>query len=545
MSSVTNVLILLLLILSLARVMVFGQNAKQKRISNDELIELTQKAAFDYFWNEANPSNGLIRDRSQSGSPCSIAATGFGLTAICIGVDHSWVSRETAKNRVLTTLRTFWEKPQGSSKTGMIGYKGFFYHFLDMQNCSRTWDCELSSIDTGLLLAGILFAKQYFSLNDSTENQIRALADSIYYRVDWEWMMDWNGMSSTALAISMGWKPESGFLSSYWVGYNEGMILYVLALGAKNKRMDGSSWNAWTKGYSWQTHYGYSFINFPPLFGHQFSHCWIDFRNIQDEYVKNKGITYFENSKRATLAQREYCIANPKGFSGYGAKLWGLSPCDGPDKPSSGFFGYIARGAPPAMNDDGTIAPSASISSMPFTPTESMAVMRYMYDTYKNNIWTKYGFGDAFNIKANWWDGDVLGIDQGNMIIMLENYMNQNVWNLFMKNTNIQTGLQKAGFEKITSVINKNNIPDSYALENYPNPFNPETNIIFSIPKRSFITINVFNSIGQKVSTLVDGVIEPGRKTILFNGSGLPTGIYIVKMNSDFNLLSKKIIMVK
>jgi hypothetical protein len=347
-------------------------------------MDLLQRTAFDFFWKEANPSNGLIKDRSATGAPCSIASVGFGLTAMSIAIDRGWITRPAGRDRVLTTLKTFWQKPQGRDAQGNIGYRGFFYHFLDMNTATRTWNSELSSIDTALLLAGILDMKQYFTTADPSEAQIRALADSIYYRVEWNWMRNFQP------GLAMEWTPERGF-RGWWSGYNEAMIMNILALGSPTYPAPASIWSAWTSGYSWQTHYGYSYVNFPPLFGHQYSHCWIDFRNIQEAYMRHRGIDYFENSRRATLAARAYCIANPGRWSGYGENMWGITACDGPN-------GYRARGAPPAQDDDGTIAPTAAGGSMPFTPKESLAALRYMYDTYRNQIWTPY---EVFDVSGN------------------------------------------------------------------------------------------------------------------------------------------------
>ncbi|MHB8522299.1 MAG: glucoamylase family protein [Limisphaerales bacterium] len=416
--------------------------ATPKAFANDnEFLDYVQHAGFDYFWYEANPTNGLIRDRSEPSSFCSIAAVGFGLTAIGVGVDHAWISRAAGRDRTLTTLLTFWNQPQGSNTSNVIGHRGWFYHFLDMNKAVRFGTTELSSIDTALLLAGVLYAKQYFNGAEANEAMIRLLADSILNRVDWAWMA--NGSQT----LDMGWKPESGFIASRWVGYNEGMILYLIGMGAATNPVPASSWGAWAKGYSWRTNYGYSFVNFPPLFGHQYSHCWIDFRHVADAYMKNKGITYFENSRRATLAQRAYAIANPMHYPAYGSNLWGLTACDGPG--TGVFFGYAARGTPPPMNDDGTIAPTAAGGSLPFASEYCLPELRHLYDRYRTNIWGVYGFRDAFNLAAGWWDPDVLGIDQGPIVIMVENYRNQGVWRVFMQNPEIQRGLQAAGFTNL------------------------------------------------------------------------------------------------
>ncbi len=407
-------------------------------------LEYLQQTAFDFFWYETNPTNGLVRDRSQPDSVCSIAAVGFGLTAICIGIDHGWITREQGQQRVLSTLQTFWNGPQGTNSSGMIGYKGWFYHMLDTASGARAWKSELSSIDTALFLAGVLYAKAYFSLDQPVENQIRAMADGIFGRVDWRWMC--NGGNT----LTMGWHPETGFISSRWIGYNEAMILYIMGLGAATNPLPASQWAGWTSGYAWRTNYGQAYVEFPPLFGHQYSHCWIDFRHIADSYMSARRINYFENSRRATLAQRAYCIANPGGFAGYGSNVWGLTACDGPGFGS--YAGYNARGAPPPQNDDGTLAPTAPGGSLPFAPEVCLPALRHLYDVFRTNIWCVYGFRDAFNLTANWWDTDVIGIDQGPILLMAENYRSQRVWKVFMRNAEIQRGLQAAGFTNLTFV---------------------------------------------------------------------------------------------
>lgn len=412
--------------------------------SDAEFLEYLQRACFGFFWYEANPTNGLIRDRSTVSSPCSIAAVGFGLTAIAVGIDHGWITRAQGRERVRQTLQTFWEKPQGTNAGGVIGHRGWFYHFLDMTTATRTWTCELSSIDTALLLAGVLYARQYFTNAEPDEAAIRALADALVNRVDWDWMR--NGQD----ALSMGWKPESGFLGSRWVGYNEAMILYLLGLGAATNPLPPTSWTAWTSSYQWRTNYGQRYVPFPPLFGHQYSHCWVDFRHVADTYMRGKESTYFANSRRATLAQRAYCIANPGGFAGYGSNVWGLTACDGPG--TGGYAGYTARGAPPPQNDDGTIAPTAVGGSVPFAPEVCVPTLRHFYERSRTNLWTGYGFRDAFNLTAGWWDPDVLGIDQGPIVLMIENHRTQRVWKRFTPAPEIQRGLARAGFTNVAFV---------------------------------------------------------------------------------------------
>jgi hypothetical protein len=403
-------------------------------VSDDQFLDYVQQTSFDYFWYAGNPSNGLVPDRSSSGSACSIAAVGFGLTSIGIGIDHSWITRTQGAARTLTTLNTFLLGPQGSGSSGIIGYNGWFYHFLDMNTGLRAGSSELSSIDTALLLGGVLYSKQYFDGTNATETSIRSAADTIFNRIDWNWM------ARGTNAVAMGWQPSTGFNGfGDWIGYNEGMIIYLLGLGAATNPLPSSAWSRWTSGYTWAINYGQAFIPFPPLFGHQYSHCWIDFRHIADGYMNSHSSTYFENSRRATLAQRSYCMANPAGRTGYSANIWGLSACDSPG-------GYAVHGTPPPQNDDGTIAPTAAGGSMAFTPEYSLPNLRNLYNQGRLSMWTSYGFRDGFNLGQQFYATDVLGIDQGPIVIMIENYRTQKIWKQFMKNPEIQRGLERAGF---------------------------------------------------------------------------------------------------
>jgi hypothetical protein len=418
---------------------------------DNEFLDYVQQTSFDYFWYLANPSNGLIPDRTAVNSACSIAAVGFGLTAIGIGIDHGWISRTQGAARVLTTLNTFLNGPQGSNTSGTIGYKGWFYHFVEMNTAVRSPNSELSSIDTALLLAGMLDCKQYFNGTNTDETTIRTITDAIFNRVDWTWM------SQGTDAVAMGWFPNSGFIPNNWVGYNEGMILYCFGLGTATNPLPASAWSRWTSGYIWSTNYGLTFVQFPPLFGHEYSHCWIDFRHIADDYMNSHNSTYLVNSRRAALANRAYCIANPLNRLGYSSTNWGLTACDGPT-------GYAARGAPPALNDDGTIAPTAAGGAMAFAPEVCLPTLRRFY-LFRRNIWTAYGFRDGFNLGQQWWGPDELGIDQGPIVVMIENYRTQRVWRRFMQDEIVQRGLQRAGFVSLPFVaVNAQALPVQNAI---------------------------------------------------------------------------------
>jgi hypothetical protein len=421
-------------------------SATPQLLDDEAFLDLVQRTAFDYFWYESNPANGLIKDRSGAPSLSSVAAVGFGLSAVTVGIDRGWISREAGSARVVTTLEFLWGSPQGP-EADATGYRGFYYHFLDLQSGRRFGDAELSTIDTALLLAGVLHARQYFDQDGATEARIRTLADELYARVEWPWMQ------VRSAKICHGWDPEGGFLPYDWGGYNESMILYLLALGSPTSPISPEAWTTWTSSYSWETHYGQAFVVFPPLFGHQYSHVWVDFRGIQDAYMRDKGLDYFENSRRATLANRAYAIANPLGWADYGSNVWGLTASDIPAT-------YRARGAPPAENDDGTITPTAAGGSFAFTPRESLAALRHMYDAYRTRIWGPYGFKDAFNPSAQWFATDYLGIDQGPIVLMIENSRTGRIWDVFMRHPAVQRGLARAGFVPMAEAKNVQPPPD-------------------------------------------------------------------------------------
>jgi hypothetical protein len=455
--------------------------------STDQFLDYIQEANFDYFWYWANPLNGLVPDRSQTNSTCSIAAVGFGLTAIGIAIDHGWITRAQGVARVLTTLNTFLQGPQGPQTTGVIGYNGWFYHFLDMNTALRA-NSELSSIDTTLLLGGILYAKQYFNQTSPDETSIRTMATSIFNRVNWNWMAQGTD------AVSMAWYPNTGFISNNWIGYNEGMIIYCLGMGSSTSPLPSTAWNRWTSGYVWGTNYGEACVQFPPLFTYQYSHCWIDFRHTADAYMNSHNSTYFENSRRASLAQVAYSIANPNHEVGYSSNVWGLTASDGPN-------GYASHGLPPLGFDDGTIAPTAAGGSIAFTPEYSEPALNYFYTHFRPHLWTAFGFRDAFNLGQQWYDGYVngvdtgpveLGIDQGPIVIMIENYRTQRPWKLFMLNPEVQTGLQRAGFVPLPFVnlqFQANEAQNAFALtwpaqagRTYQVEYSPDLQSWFSSP---------------------------------------------------------------
>ncbi len=420
--------------------------------AEESMLDSIQYKTFLFFLNENHPEKGIVKDRSTATSPSSIAATGFGIPSIAIGAERKWITRDHAAAITLRILTFFINSVQSTDKN-VTGYKGFYYHFLKMDSGTREWNCELSSIDTGILMMGIIFARNYYDKNDEVENQIRLLADALLRRIDWNFMQ-MPGKGKFANTISMGWTPEKGLHDFGWAGYDEGLFLYVLAAGSGMNNVE-QSYRSWLTSYKWNTPYkGLSHVAFPPLFGHQFSQAFIDYRGIADDYMREKGIDYFENSRRATYVQRQYAKDNPKGWIGYDSLCWGVTASDGPPETynfnDKKFLGYAGRGTSgPDYNyfDDGTIAPYASLSSLPFAPEIVFPAIQSMNKKYGKKIWGKYGYFDAFNLTAKWFDSDYLGIDQGPMLMMIENFRTGLVWNYVMKDPIIQNGLNKLGYE--------------------------------------------------------------------------------------------------
>ena len=430
--------------------------------------EEIEKRTFRFFWETVNRKNGLVPDKWPTPSFASIAAVGFALPAYAIGAARGWCSRAEARDLTLTTLRFFWNAPQGSGVTGFTGYKGFFYHFLDMQTGLRYRNTELSSVDTTILLMGVLFAGQFYDRNDPVEQEIRKLAHALYARADWN-----HFRSDGRPGISMGWHPENGLIARSWDGMNEGMFVYVLALGAPVHAVPANSWNVWTASYPpfWRGAGPTRRIAFAPLFGSQFSQIFIDFRGIRDEVMRGAGFDYFENSRRETYANRAYCAANPMQWAGYSNLVWGLSACEGPGNaqlPYRGtrrtFFGYAARGPinEPDGRDDGTIAPAAALGSLPFAPEIVIPTARALMAEQGGRVFGRYGFLDSFNPsftftgvpieggvvdpKLGWTAGDYLGLDQGPILLQAANYRDDFVWRRMRQVPAIRLGLHRAGF---------------------------------------------------------------------------------------------------
>lgn len=425
--------------------------AEQPSLSEKELEKL-QRSTFGYFLKEANLENGMVPDSTRHNSAASITAIGFALTAYTIGVEREYLTRAEAVERTLTTLRFFWNSAQ-SEEPDATGYKGFYYHFLDMQTGRRVYESELSTIDTTFLLAGALTAGMYFDQDTPEEKEIRTLAQALYARTDWRWAQ--NG----GLKVSHGWRPETGFIKYHWEGYSEALLLYVLGLGSPTHPLPVESYAAWASSYKWKKLYGYEFLYAGPLFIHQLSHVWIDFRGIQDDYMRERGIDYFENSRRAAYVQQAYAMRNPKKFAGYGEYAWGITASDGPGPATrkiSGverhFYDYRARCIPYGP-DDGTLAPWAVVASLPFAPDLVLPSIKH-FDKAFPEMTSKYGFKCSYNPtfsngaknSSGWVSQGYYGLDQGPIVMMIENYQTGFLWRLMRECAPLVLGLRRAGF---------------------------------------------------------------------------------------------------
>ncbi|MBI2925653.1 MAG: hypothetical protein HYY24_08110 [Verrucomicrobia bacterium] len=388
--------------------------------ADDRFLDELQRASFRFFWEAADAHTGLVKDRSQADGPdprevASIAATGFGLTALCIADRRGYTKRKELEARVLATLRFLWD--------GLPHEHGFFYHFVNVRTGARVWQCELSSIDTALLLCGVLTCRQHFR-----QPEIRRLARQIYERVDWRWML------AGRPVLAHGWKPESGFLKSSWDHYCEHLLLYLLAIGSPTHPIPAETWDAWTRPV--HEYDGLRFISSKdPLFIHQFSHAWFDFRGQRDRHAD-----YFENSVRATQAHRRFCLRLRERFPHFSEDLWGISASDSAK-------GYVVWGGPPEHGPlDGTVVPCAAAGSLPFLPRECLRTLRHVRERYGARVWKRYGFVDAFNPQTNWFAPDVIGIDAGISLLMAENLRTGFVWRTFMKNEEARRAMAKVGF---------------------------------------------------------------------------------------------------
>jgi hypothetical protein len=425
----------------------------EKTMLDDQELNRLQLTTLQYYLHEVNPANGLVRDKTDKTAPASIAAVGLALATLPVLVERGILSREFAPEIALKRLRFFRDAPHGPEPDA-TGYKGFYYHFLDMKSGRRVWNCELSTIDSAFLFAGMLTCAAYFDQETEEEDELRRLVDELFGKADWQWAL--NG----GPAISHGWRPESGFIPHYWKGYDEALLLYILGLGSKTFPLPAESYAAYCSTYQWRKIYGREILHSGPLFTHQLSQLWIDLRGIRDKFMRDHNTDYFQNSRQATYLHREYAIQNPHGFVGYGEHCWGFTACDGPGwmtRKINGvdrqFYDYIARGAPDGP-DDGTVAPWVVLASLPFAPEIVIPTINHMAQL-NIGVDSRYGYKPSFNqtyevadSPTGWWVTPYhFGVDQGPIILMIENYRTGLIWDIMRRSPYIVSGLKKAGFK--------------------------------------------------------------------------------------------------
>jgi hypothetical protein len=423
------------------------------RLPTDEELGRLQWTTVLYYLHETNPDNGLVRDKTDPGAPCSIAAVGLALATIPVIVERGVVIRPFAAKIARRRLRGLLDLPQGPGPD-TAGHKGFFYHFLDIETGRRVWNCELSTLDSAFLFAGALTCATYFDADTEDEAEIRRLADALYCRADWDWARDGGP------TLTHGWKPETGFLPHRYQGYDEGLLLYILGLGSPTHPLPAESYAAYCGSYQWKEIYGRELLYSGPLFTHQLSHLWVDFRGIRDAFMRQRGSDYFENSRQATFVQQEYAVRNPLEFEGYGEHCWGFTACDGPgwikrvvNGVERQFYDYIARGAPFGP-DDGTVAPWVVVASLPFAPEIVIPTVR-QFARLNLGMTDPYGFKPSFNqtfavedSPTGWWVTPFhFGIDQGPVVLMVENYRSGLIWDIMRRCPYVVEGLRRAGFQ--------------------------------------------------------------------------------------------------
>jgi len=504
--------------------------------TDEVLLDTVQQATFKYFWDYAHPVSGLARERLGSGETVTTGGSGFGVMAILVGIERGYITREAAVTRMLKILNFLTntaDRFHGALPHWMNGTTGHVIPFSQYDNGGDL-------VETAYMIQGLLTARQYFNQNNIDEEQIRNLITSIWENVEWDWYRKDNGNF-----LYWHWSPNYGWMMNFPLrGPNETMITYLLAIASPTHPIPASLYHV---GWASSSNYinGNSYYGIPlyvgwayggPLFFAHYSFLGFDPRGKKDAYTN-----YFLNNKNHTLINRAYCIDNPHNYPGYDQDTWGLTASDDP-------FGYLAHEPDFIGNrDNGTISPTAALSSMPYTPTESINALKSFFYEYSGSLWGVYGFKDAFNLQVGWFADSYLAIDQGPIIVMIENYRSQLLWNNFMANPEIQPMLDAIGFvPDLTDVQDETEIPESYELKNnYPNPFNPSTTIEFRIADNSYVSLKIFDVLGNEVETLISEDRRPGDYKIKFDAKGLSSGIYLYVLNAGGKIFSKKMCLLK
>ncbi len=510
-------------------------------MTDEQFLDMVQEYTFRYFWDYGHPISGLIRERLGSDDICTSGGTGFGVMALLVGIERQFITREEGAKRIKKItdfLLNTADKFHGAFPHWLNGETGKVIPFSKYDNGGDL-------VETSFLIQGLLCAKQYFNKNESIENSLRTNITTIWQNVEW----DWYRKSENSNFLYWHWSPNYNWKMNFKLqGPNETMITYLLAIASPTHSIPASlyykGWASSSNYKNGKTFYGYRLdVGWDyggPLFFAHYSFLGFDPRNKRDNYTD-----YFTNNRNHTLINRAYCIDNPKGFAGYNKDTWGLTASDDP-------WGYLAH-EPAAGRDNGTITPTAALSSFPYTPNESMSALKNFYRNYGEKIWKYYGFTDAFNVQENWYAKSFLAIDQGPIIIMIENYRTNLLWNLFMRNPEISPMLDSIGFKnQATGVeINKSELSGKLLLkQNYPNPFNPKTIIEYSVPQVQnaeslLVQLKLYDILGRKIKTLVNKVQSPGNYKIIMDSSSLANGIYYYRISFNKKSIVKKMLILK
>ncbi len=514
-------------------------NTLTKTMTDTEFLDMVQRATFRYFWDNAHPTSGLARERATSNYTVTIGGSGFGVMAIITGVHRGYITREQGRDRLLKILNFLTTKAQR--------YHGAFSHWLNGETGATipfsTYDDGGDLVETAFMIQGLLAARRYFDGTDTNEVKLRQLATAIWEQVEWTWYR----RASFSPYLYWHWSPNYGWQMNFkLVGWNETMICYLLGIASPTYKIPASSF---TQGFASASNYvnGNYFYGYKlyvgsnyggPLFFAHYSFLGFDPSNKKDAYAN-----YFLHNRNHALIHRAYCAQNPKGHQGYNENSWGLTACDNP-------WGYSAH--EPHNNDNGTIAPTAALASMPYTPQESIEALKYFYRTYGNKLWGSYGFKDAFNINQNWFASSYLAIDQGPIIVMIENYRSKLLWNKFMENPEIQMMVDSLFVPDSVTSVNAEELAgdDFQIIGNYPNPFNSSTVITYSLTQTEEVTISIYNSLGMLVRRIYNAPGKEGKNSIIFDGkddsgNNITSGVYLYSVESGGKVKSSKLVLVK
>ncbi len=512
-------------------------SASSFAMSDEELLTSVQAATFRYFWDFAHPVSGMARERNASVETCATGGTGFGLMALIVGAERAFVPRDSAAARTLKILRFL--------KNDAQRYQGAWSHWINGTTGETIpfsqFDNGADLVETAYLVMGMLTSRQYFTGNDPMETEIRTLTTELSDSVNWDFFRK----NRFGTVLYWHWSPNYEWQINLPIrGFNEAMIVYLLAIGSPTHPVPASLYQTgWAGGnyLNGNTYYGHFQWVGPawggPLFFTHYTFMGFDPRNKADQYCN-----YFENNRNISLIHREYAIRNPRNHTGYDSLCWGLTASDDP-------FGYSAHA--PFNNDNGTITPTAALSAMPYTPEQSLATLRHFYHNHGEKLWGPMGFYDAFNLDQNWYATSYIAIDQGPIIAMIENYRSGLLWDLFMANPEIRTALDSTGFTPVGITDRPPTLPREMALrQNYPNPFNPVTTIEIVLPQVTRVTLEIFDISGRQVRTLANGTWPAGRHRLVWDGrsdAGTPvsSGIYLYRLSGENFSQIRKLILLR